>query len=147
MAPSSEVKLHLAVYRRRDDVGAVMHSHSVHASALAIAGLGIPAVLEEEVAFLGGDIKAAEFGPSGSERLANNAVRALGDRNAVILANHGAVGVGRTLREALDACELLEKAAKAFILASAIGSVKPLTAQAVNAARKTFKRSQIAPEH
>jgi len=142
LAPSSELKLHLAVYRARRDVGAVVHTHSVHASALAIARVGIPAVLEEEVALLGGEIKVAEYGASGSEELARNAVRALGDRNAVILANHGAVGVGRTLHEALDSCELVEKAAHVYLLSLTAGAVHPLPAEAVLTAMKTFRRSR-----
>ncbi len=144
LAPSSELKLHIAVYKARPDVRAVVHTHSVYASALAIAGVGIPAVLEEEVALLGGEIKVAKYGPSGTEELARNAVRALGDRNAVILANHGAVGVGRTLRQALDSCELIEKAAHVYLLALATGAVRPLPADAVLSAKKTFNRSRRA---
>jgi L-ribulose-5-phosphate 4-epimerase len=144
LAPSSELKLHVAIYKARRDVGAVVHSHSVYASALAVAGVGIPAVLEEEVALLGGEIKVAKYGASGSEELARNAVRALGDRNAVILANHGAVGMGRTLREALDSCELIEKAAHVYLLALATGTVRPLPAEAVLSARRTFRRSRRA---
>jgi L-fuculose-phosphate aldolase len=146
LAPSSELKLHLAIYSSREDVGAVVHTHSTHASALAVAGLGIPAVLEEEVALLGGDIRVAEYATSGSESLARNAVDALGDRNAVILANHGAVGVGRTLSDALDACELVEKAARVYLLALAAGKVNMLSSKSVAAARKTFIRSQSSRE-
>ncbi len=142
LPPSSEIRLHIAIYMARKNVGAVIHTHSVHASAIAVAGCGIPHILEEEVALLGGEVKVAEFGASGSEQLARNAVDALGDRNGVILANHGAVGVGRTLREALDACELLEKAAMVYLLALAAGRVHPLTAEAVATAKATFLRLQ-----
>jgi L-fuculose-phosphate aldolase len=144
LAPSSELKLHVSIYKARRDVGAVVHTHSVHASALATAGVGIPAVLEEEVALLGGEIRIARYGPSGSEELARNAVRALGDRNAVILANHGAVGVGRTLREALGSCELVEKAAQVYLLALATGTVRLLPAEAVLSAKSIFRRSRRA---
>jgi L-fuculose-phosphate aldolase len=146
LAPSSELKLHVAVYRARRDVGAVVHTHSVHASALAIAGVGIPAVLEEEVSMLGGEIRVAKYGVAGSAELARNAVRALGDRNAVILANHGVVGTGRTLREALHSCELVEKAAHAYLLSMAAGRARPLPAEAVLSARKTYRRSRRADQ-
>ena len=142
LAPSSELRLHLAIYASRLDAGAVVHTHSVHASALAVAGIGIPAVLDEEVASLGGDIKVADYGASGSEALARNAVEALGDRNAVILANHGAVGIGKTLRDALDACELVEKAARVYLLALAAGKVNRLSPESFAASRRTFIRSQ-----
>ena len=146
LAPSSELRLHLAIYASRLDVGAVVHTHSAHVSALAVAGIGIPAVLDEEVALLGGDIKVAEYGASGSETLAHNAVEALGDRNAVILANHGAVGIGKTLRDALDASELVEKAARVYLLALAAGKVNILSPESFAASRKTFIRSQSSKE-
>ncbi len=142
LAPSSELKLHISVYKARPDVNAVVHSHSVHASALAVAGLGIPAILEEEVALLGGEVRVAAYGPSGSEELARNVVHTLGDTNAVILANHGAVGVGRTLREALDSCELVEKAARVYLLALSTGGVNLLSFEAVAAARRIFQASR-----
>ncbi len=144
LAPSSELRLHIGVYKARPDVSAIVHSHSVHASALAVAGLGIPAILEEEVALLGGEVRVAEYGPSGSEELARSVVRALGDCNAVILANHGAVGVGRTLREALDSCELVEKAARVYLLALSTGGVNLLSSEAVAAARRIFRASRSA---
>jgi len=146
LAPSSELKLHIAIYKAREDVGAVVHTHSIHASALAVAHLGIPAVLEEEVALLGGGINVAEYGASGSDELANNAVDALRDNDGVILANHGAVGVGRTLRGALDAAELIEKAAEVYLLARTTGSVKLLSVQSVAAAREVFRHSKRSRE-
>ncbi len=141
LPPSSELRLHMEVYKSRHDVNAIVHCHSVHASALAVTGLGIPAVLEEEVALLGGEVRVAEYAPSGSEKLASNVVHALGDTNAAILANHGAVGVGETLREALEACELVERAARVYLLALSTGGVNILPAEAVLAARAVFRRS------
>lgn len=121
LAPSSELPLHLAVYRARSDVGAVMHTHSVHASALAVAGLALPPVLDELVVFVGGAVEVAEYGMSGTREMAERAVRALGDRNAALLRNHGLVGVGGTPGEALGVCELVERAARVYIMASLLG--------------------------
>jgi ribulose-5-phosphate 4-epimerase/fuculose-1-phosphate aldolase len=143
LPPSSELKLHIAIYRARADVAAVIHTHSVHASVIAVCGTGIPAILEEEVATLGGEVRVASFAASGSEQLARNAVEALGDRSAVVLAHHGGLGVGRTLREALDACELLEKAARVYLLALATGTVNLLPAEAVAAAQSAFRRVKM----
>jgi L-fuculose-phosphate aldolase len=142
LPPSSEFRLHAGIYRARVNVGAVLHTHSVHASAIAVAGCGVPAILEEEVTSLGGDLKVAGFAASGSEQLARNAVEALGDRNAVILGNHGGVGVGRTLREAMDACEVLERAARVYLLALAAGKVIPLSPEAAAIAKAGFLRLQ-----
>jgi L-fuculose-phosphate aldolase len=138
MAPSSETALHLAIYRARESAGAIVHTHSVHASAVAVAQIGIPAILEEEVALLGGEVKVAAYGPSGTAELAQHAVEALADRRAVLLSNHGAVGVGRTLRDALDAAELVERAAQVYLLALSLGKVVTLSAEAVARARRTY---------
>lgn len=117
LPPSSEVRMHLAIYRSRPDAGAVVHTHSVYASAVSVGMTEIPAVLEEEVALLGGNVRVARFAPSGTAELADNAVAALVGRKAAVLANHGVVGIGGTVREALESCELVEKAAQVYLLA------------------------------
>lgn len=142
LAPSSELFLHAAIYSARSGVRAVVHTHSTYASAVAVAGLEIPAILEEAVVLLGGEVRVAGYAPSGTRELAASAVSALGDRNAVILANHGAVGVGKNIREALTVCEVLEKTAMIFLLTLALGKVNPLTPEAVMAARALFSRMQ-----
>jgi len=139
MAPSSETALHLAIYRAREGAGAIVHTHSIHASAMAVSQIGIPAILEEEVALLGGEVKVAAYGPSGTAELAHHAVEAMADRRAVLLSNHGAVGVGRTLREALDAAELIERAAQVYLLALSLGKVVTLSAEAVARARANYR--------
>lgn len=116
--PSSESLLHMAVYRARPDVGAVIHTHSVYASAYAVAGRPIPALLDEQVVALGGAVDVAEYGASASEQLAENAVAALGQRAAVLLRNHGAVGVGADLEEAIAVVELVERVAKIGVLSA-----------------------------
>lgn len=119
--PSSESLLHLAVYRARPNVGAVIHTHSVYASAYAVAGRPIPAILDEQVVALGGGVEVAAYGPSASEELADNAVAALGERAAVLLRNHGAVGVGADLEEAIAVVELVERVAKIGVLSAILG--------------------------
>ena len=104
LAPSVETMLHIGIFGARNNVNAVIHTHSTFASAIAVAGMNIPAILDEQVTFLGGEIKLAEYAMSGSEELVENALAALEERNAVLLANHGVVGVGRTMRDALTAC-------------------------------------------
>ncbi len=140
-APSSETPMHLAVYRTRKDVNAIIHTHSLYASTVSIAGIEIPALLEETVMVLGGPVKVARYAPSGSVELAANAVSALEDRHAVILSNHGALAVGRTLRDAFDACELLEKAAAAFILATINGRVNQLPEEGLKTALAVFSHN------
>jgi ribulose-5-phosphate 4-epimerase/fuculose-1-phosphate aldolase len=120
--PSSESLLHMAVYRARPDVGAVIHTHSVYASAYAVAGLPIPPLLDEQVVALGGAVEVAEYGASASAALAANSVAALGDSAAVLLRHHGVVGVGVDLDEAVAVVELVERVAKIGVLSAIIGA-------------------------
>lgn len=124
--PSIETGLHLAIYRARKDIGAIVHAHSTYASAIAVAGRDIPLILDDQARFLGGSIRVAEYAPPGSSVLAQKAVAGLGARNGVLLANHGALTVGRDLRQALDNCQLLEKTAKIYVLSLHLGEAKAL---------------------
>ncbi len=139
LAPSSETLLHIAIYRARKNVGAVVHTHSVYASAMAAAWLEIPPITEDQMCLIGGAIKLAEYAPSGSEDLAANAVRGLEDRNAVLLKNHGMVGVGKDLREAFTICELVEKTAKAYYLCLSLKQVNLLPEEGISSGRAYFK--------
>lgn len=136
--PSSESLTHLAIYAARPDVGAVIHTHSVYASAFAAAGRPIAPVLDEQAVVLGGAVEVAEYGASASEELAERAVGALGDRAAVLLRNHGAVGVGRTLDEALAAVTLTERVAQVQLLAALLGGAGELPADVVARERKMY---------
>jgi len=142
LAPSVETMLHIGIYQARKDVKAVIHTHSVFASAMAVAGLNIPAILEDQVTFIGGEIKVAKYAPSGSQEMVDNVLSALEERNAVLLAGHGAVGVGRTMREAFTVCQLLEKTSQVYFLASALGKVNLLPAEVVEAKKALFRMLQ-----
>ena len=137
--PSSETLAHLAVYRARQDVGAVIHTHSVYASVLAVAGLEIPPLLDEQVVALGGPVTVAEYGMSASEDLARKAVAALGERNAVLLRNHGVLGAGADLEEAVTVCELVERLAKIYVHARALGRVNSLPEDVVATETKLYR--------
>ena len=127
LKPSSEMALHLAIYKSRPDINAVIHTHSVIASACAVARQAIPPIVEDVVQLVGGTVKVAEYALNGSNQLAQNAVTALGENNAVLLANHGVVGCGTNLNEAKVACELVEKAAQIYIYANQLpGGAKVL---------------------
>ena len=137
--PSSETLTHLAAYRARPDVGAVIHTHSVYASVLAVAGLEIPPLVDEQVVALGGPVAVAEYGMSASEDLARKAVAALGERNAALLRNHGLLGVGADLEEAATVCELVERLAKVYVHALALGRANPLPEDVVATEVKFFR--------
>lgn len=124
--PSSELPLHLAVYQSRIDIQAIVHTHSVFASACAVAQKSIPPIIEDLVQLTGGSVDVASYALPGTDLLAQNVVRALGNKNAVLMANHGVVGCGQTLGEAMMACELVEKAAQIYIYANQIGGAQIL---------------------
>jgi len=142
LPPSVETPLHIGIYRARKTINAVIHIHSVFASAAAVAGLDIPPILEDQVIFLGGEIKLAGYAPSGSRELVTNAIAALGDRSAVLLPNHGAIGTGRTMRDAFTACELIEKTARIYLLALSSGKVNQLPAKALEADKSLYDKLQ-----
>jgi L-fuculose-phosphate aldolase len=146
LPPSVETPLHIGIYRARKNVNAVIHTHSVFASAVSVAGLDIPPIMEDQVIFLGGEIKLAGHALSGTRELVTNVIGALGDRSAVLLPNHGAVGTGRTMRDAFTACELIEKTARIFLLALAAGKVNLVPAQALEADKALYDKLQNANE-
>ena len=138
LPPSIETLLHIGIYRARKNINAVIHTHSVFASAVSVAGLDIPAILDDQVAFLGGEIKLARHALAGSREQVANVLAALEDRSAVLLPNHGAVGTGRTMRDAFTACELIEKTARIYLLALSTGKVNHLPAEALEAKKALY---------
>ena len=142
LRPSVEMMLHIGIYQARKDVNAVIHTHSVYASAAAVSGRSIPPITEDQVACLGGEIKVARYAISGSVELANAVIEALGDRSGVLLANHGALGTGRTIRDAFTACELIEKTAKVYLLALFTGKVNHLPLEAIKSAKAIYDKLQ-----
>lgn len=130
LTTSIETMLHIGIYKARRKINAVIHTHPVFGGIISIIGVKIPPILDDQVTYLGGEIALAEYSLPGSQDLAKNAVSALGPRNAVILANHGAVTVGRDMREAFTNCKMLEKTAKIYIYALGAGKIKPLPTEA-----------------
>jgi L-fuculose-phosphate aldolase len=111
--PSIEHPLHLAIYKARPDVNAIVHTHCIYASAMAVLREPLPPIVDEFVIRLGGQVEVAEYGMPGSEELAKNVVKALGPRNA------GALSCGPTLEIAFHNSLLLERVAHIYLLASA----------------------------
>lgn len=118
--PSSEFRLHLAIYRAREDVQAVVHAHGVYALALSLTAPELPSLTEEMEHGLGGPVQVAPYAPAGSQVLADRAAELLRKGGkALILARHGLVGLGKDLEEALFVCQLVERAAQIYLLARA----------------------------
>jgi L-fuculose-phosphate aldolase len=124
--PTSEKALHLACYRLYPEVKGVIHSHAAHATMFALVHEPIPAIIEEVVVYLGGDVPVCDYKPTGSDALGDEAARHLADRSACMLANHGIVTVGKNPDKALHNAELVERTAMIVWGARALG--KPLHA-------------------
>ena len=137
--PSAELSLHVAVYRARPDVGAVIHAHPPMSSATAVVGRPIPPILEDQLVYLGGQIEVAPYTLPGSQEWVWGAVKALSNRNACLLANHGALIVGKDLKAALIACQFLEKCAMAFLYATWAGQVNSLPPQVAKTETTVFE--------
>ncbi len=139
LAPSSESLMHAAVYRSRPDVGAVIHTHSAFTSVAAVSGLDVPPIIDEMAVTLGGSIRVSKYAYPGTQALADSVCAALEGRKAAIIKNHGAVGVGRNLAEALDVCMLVERVSKIFIYAKLLGNVDELPKEVVDAESEVFR--------
>jgi L-ribulose-5-phosphate 4-epimerase len=113
-APSSEYRLHLAIYRRFSEVGAVVHTHSPCAVEISCGWSELPVGGSNQDRALRGPVPVAPFRPAGTQDLADQAAGLLAStrRNAVLLARHGVVGIGRDVAEALSVCEQVEQFAR-----------------------------------
>jgi L-fuculose-phosphate aldolase len=129
-APTTERDLHLATLRRHPELGAVIHTHAVHATMFALAREPIPAVIEEVVVYLGGDVPCCAYQPTGSAALGDEVAARLADRSAALLANHGLVTCGKSPDQALHNAALAERTARIVWGARAMGAtIHPLTAK------------------
>jgi L-fuculose-phosphate aldolase len=124
--PSSEMHLHLACYQAFDDIGSVIHSHPVWATMFAIAHQPIPACIDEFAVYCGGEIRCADYAASGTPDVGANAVKALQDRGAALIANHGLVAVGPRPDKALHITALVERSAQIVWGARALGGPVPI---------------------
>jgi len=123
--PSTEVKMHLAVYNDRPKVKCVIHNHSPFVSMLSVLRKGIPIIMEQQLIFLGGEIRCTEITEAHTEEMGISALKALDRNNAAILANHGAIICGKSLDHTVRFSVVLEKMAKVYWGALQIGD--PLT--------------------
>ncbi len=119
--PSVEKVMHLGIYKARPDVGAIIHSHGIYSTALSLQRQELPCMIDEFVPYVGGVVKVAEYGEAGSPELAQHAVDALENRNAVFLANHGNICVGSHLTGALKVLRMVERVARIYVLARVMG--------------------------
>src|SRR3954453_7071870 len=128
---SSELAMHLLIYRERPDVKAVCHAHPPHGTAFAVAGLAIDQPILSEVILTLGCVPLAAYGTPSTEELTKEMQPFVQHHNALLMANHGAVAYGADLWQAWDRLETLEHTAKIAILSRLVGVAKTFPADAI----------------
>ncbi|MBU0609114.1 MAG: class II aldolase/adducin family protein [Armatimonadetes bacterium] len=125
---SSEVRMHLAVYQARPDVGGIVHVHPPVATGFAAAGLALPCDILTEVLGTLGSVPLVPVAVSGTEEVPDNLRPFLADYDAFLLANHGALTVGADLWQAFHRMEIVEHAAQVALVAHQLGGATPIPA-------------------
>jgi len=129
-SPTTEKDLHLSALRRYPELGSVIHCHAVHATMFALAREPIPAVIEEVVVYVGGDVPCCDYKGTGTAALGDEVAAHLADRGAALLANHGLVTCGSSPEKALHNAALIERTAKIVWGTRAMGAtIHPLPAK------------------
>lgn len=118
---SSELPLHIEIYKNRNDVMAIIHTHPIYSTVVSLVTDELPPMIEDAVMILGVYLKVSDYALPGTFDLAKNAVKSLGDNNCVFLRNHGLVCVGENLQEAYIATQIAEKTAQIYIEALKVG--------------------------
>lgn len=137
--PSSEWHFHCDILKARPEIHAVVHTHSPHATALACLREDIPP-FHYMIALAGGDtVRCAPYALFGTEQLSANAVEALADRKACLLANHGMITLGRDLDEAMAIAVEIESLCQQYLLARQVGRPTLLSADEMAQVIERFK--------
>lgn len=137
--PSYELPMHLAIYRSRPEVGAIVHTHAPYVTTLSVLRQPLPPIIDEMVLYFGGTIEVTEYAFTGTDGVGVNVNRALGDRTGVLLANHGNVCVGRDLAQALHVAVVMESCARVYVQALHAGTPVGLPEDAITAGRRMFE--------
>lgn len=125
--PSSEIKMHLVVYKNRPDVNAIVHAHPSFATGFAAAGISLDQKVLPEAILILGDVPLVEYSTPSTYEVPDNLEKYLEGRNAFLLANHGALTLGQDLSTAVHRIETLELFAKIILIARMLGGEKLLT--------------------
>ena len=138
--PSSEWRMHAAVYKSRPEIKAVIHTHSPYATSFAVNGEIIPIILIEMIPFIGGEVPLAKFALPGTEEMGLEALKVMEESQACLLANHGVIAIGESLEQAHLRAIYVEDAAKIYSLAKSNGEVQLVPEEYVVAMKERIKR-------
>ena len=141
--PSSEILMHLYIYRNRPEISAIVHCHSIWASILSCGRKKIPSFHYMVAEFGGNDIKCAEYATFGTKKLAKNVLKVLKERNGCLISNHGQLTVSNNLNNALDLSVSLEKLSKQYYFCSFLKGTKTLSIKEMHKVLELFKDYKI----
>lgn len=137
--PSTEAPLHAKIYKHRKEVNAIIHTHSIYASAVACARENIPPIVEDMAQIVGGSIETAKYELPGTEELGESALKALKNKKAALLANHGVIALGTDMDEAMKVSEIVEKSAKIYLMAKFLGKPYELSKEEVEKMKEAYR--------
>jgi L-fuculose-phosphate aldolase len=129
--PSSELLVHLEIYRHRPEVHSVLHCHPPHVNAFAITGEPIPACVMAEVELFLGEVPTVPYALTGTQTLADSIRPFITQANIVVLANHGTVSCGETVEQACWWTEILDAYCRTLILSRNLGPLQQLSNEQV----------------
>ncbi len=141
--PTSEIKVHLAIYEKRPDVQAVVHSHPPHATAFAITGVPLPGGIHPESELFLGEVPTAPYATPSTQAVAENVASVIGPQtNTVLMANHGAVCFSHELEDAYHKLEILDNYCRILLLARPLGPAQTLTPEQTQALQQLKQQFQ-----
>jgi len=146
LPPSSEWRIHLDILRAKPEVGAVIHTHAMHATTLSLLHKPIPAVHYMIATFGGPTIRCTKYAPFGTKELSDAVIEGLVDRQGVLLGQHGMVVTGDSLGQALWRAVELETLAKMYLLALSVGQPFILPDDEIMRTVEKFKTYGYQPE-
>lgn len=122
LKPSVDTPIHVAIYRARPDVGAVIHTHSLYAAAFSALAREIPPLITESAGYLGGAVRVIPYVPPAQPDTGVVVAKGLAGERAVLLPNHGVIAVGENLQKAFGAAMAVEESAHVAYLAMQLGN-------------------------
>jgi len=126
LTPSSEYRLHFGIYEHRPDIKAICHTHPIYSTAWAVAGIALDKLILPEIIDSLGIIPLVEYGTPGTTELFDNMAELVGNHDAFLLRNHGAVTLGINLEDAFFKMEMVERYAAILFNAKMLGKPKPI---------------------
>jgi L-fuculose-phosphate aldolase len=145
LKPSSEIKLHIAAYKKRTDIHSVVHAHSPYATAFAVAGRPIETKAYPEMIVLYGKIPLAAYGTPSTDEISKGMDEYIGKYNVILLANHGIMAVGNDAYDAFFRLESAESMAKVLFTAQMLGGERELPGEKLEILYAMRDKTSISP--